>query len=1127
MATSNGSSGDDILVGTTGSDNLSGGAGSDTLDGGAGSDRLNGGSGTDTLDGGSGSDVLNGDSGNDTLVYNLSENLNGSKDVYTGGSGIDTILMQLSVTQWTDPAVRAQLQAYVAHLAAVKLNTQGEVSNGSASDFVFNFTNGTSLTVQMMEKLVVAVQNGSGQYVPVDYLQSLITGTATGSVIEAGGVANGTAGTPTATAVVHADDLNGTDDLFQAVAAGAATVNGYGSYELTAAGVWTYTLDDSHAAVQALNVGGTLNDSFTVLSADGTAQLVSITINGTNDAAVITGTSSGDVSEAGGVANGTAGTPTATGDLLATDVDNAADAFQAVAAGAATVNGYGSYELTAAGVWTYTLDDSHAAVQALNVGGTLNDSFTVLSADGTAQLVSITINGTNDAAVITGTSSGDVSEAGGVANGTAGTPTATGDLLATDVDNAADAFQAVAAGAATVNGYGSYELTAAGVWTYTLDDSHAAVQALNVGGTLNDSFTVLSADGTAQLVSITINGTNDAAVITGTSSGDVTEAGGVANGTAGTPTATGDLLATDVDNAADAFQAVAAGAATVNGYGSYELTAAGVWTYTLDDSHAAVQALNVGGTLNDSFTVLSADGTAQLVSITINGTNDAAVITGTSSGDRNGAGEGTNGTAGTPTATGDLLATDVDNAADAFQAVAAGAATVNGYGSYELRAEEGRADKLDDSHAAVQAVNVGGTLNDSFTVLSADGTAQLVSITINGTNDAAVITGTSSGDVTEAGGVANGTAGTPTATGDLLATDVDNAADAFQAVAAGAATVNGYGSYELTVGSAWCRESEESQAAVQALNEGGTLNDSFTVLSADGTAQLVSITINGTNDAAVITGTSSGDVTEAGGVANGTAGTPTATGDLLATDVDNAADAFQAVAAGAATVNGYGSYELTAAGVWTYTLDDSHAAVQALNVGGTLNDSFTVLSADGTAQLVSITINGTNDAAVITGTSSGDVTEAGGVANGTAGTPTATGDLLATDVDNAADAFQAVAAGAATVNGYGSYELTAAGVWTYTLDDSHAAVQALNVGGTSFPTRRSSDLDGTAQLVSITINGTNDAAVITGTSSGDVTEAGGVANGTAGTPTATGDLLATDVDNAADAFQAVAAGAAT
>ena len=42
----------------------------------------------------------------------------------------------------------------------------------------------------------------------------------------------------------------------------------------------------------------------------------------------------------------------------------------------------------------------------------------------------------------------------------------------------------------------------------------------------------------------------------------------------------------------------------------------------------------------------------------------------------------------------------------------------------------------------------------------------------------------------------------------------------------------------------------------------------------------------------------------------------------------------------------------TAAGVWTYTLDNSNAAVQALNVGGTLTDSFTVTTVDGTAQVV-------------------------------------------------------------------------------------------------------------------------------------------------------------------------------
>ena len=68
------------------------------------------------------------------------------------------------------------------------------------------------------------------------------------------------------------------------VAAGTATTNGYGTFGVTAAGVWTYTLNNSNASVQALNVGGTLSDTFTVTTVDGTAQLVSITINGSNDA---------------------------------------------------------------------------------------------------------------------------------------------------------------------------------------------------------------------------------------------------------------------------------------------------------------------------------------------------------------------------------------------------------------------------------------------------------------------------------------------------------------------------------------------------------------------------------------------------------------------------------------------------------------------------------------------------------------------------------------------------------------------------------------------------------------------------------------------------------------------------
>ena len=140
MTTITGSNGSDLLTGTAGSDTINSGNGDDTVSGGAGNDSLNGGAGNDTLDGGSGSDQLNGGSGNDTLIYNVSENLvAGTKDVYTGGAGVDTLQLLFTRAQWLDSATQTQISAYLAHLAAVTNAKTGEVSNGSASDFVFSF----------------------------------------------------------------------------------------------------------------------------------------------------------------------------------------------------------------------------------------------------------------------------------------------------------------------------------------------------------------------------------------------------------------------------------------------------------------------------------------------------------------------------------------------------------------------------------------------------------------------------------------------------------------------------------------------------------------------------------------------------------------------------------------------------------------------------------------------------------------------------------------------------------------------------------------------------------------------------------------------------------------------------
>ncbi|WP_249139332.1 VCBS domain-containing protein [Bradyrhizobium japonicum] len=449
---------------------------------------------------------------------------------------------------------------------------------------------------------------------------AIISGTTTGSIIEAGGIANGTPGTPTATGTLSDTDVDDPPNTFTTVSSPTTSTGGYGTFTMTAAGVWTYTLDNSNLAVQGLNAGETLTDSFTVTTIGGTAQVVMITINGAGDAAIISGATTGALIEAGGIANATPGTPVATGTLTDTDVDTIANAFTAVGSPTASAAGYGTFTMTAAGVWTYTLDNANAAVQALNTGETLTDTFTVTTLDGTAQVVTVTIHGTNDAAIVSGTMTGSVTEAGGIANATPGSPSATGTLFAADVDNASNTFTAVSSPKASTNGYGTFTLTAAGVWTYTLDNASAAVQALNVGGTLTDSFTVTALDGTPQVVTVTIHGSNDAAIISGTTTGSVTEAGTFSPGV---PIATGTLTDTDVDNAPNTFTAVSSQTASDGGYGTFTMTAAGVWTYTLDNNNSVVQALDVGDTLTDTFTVTAIDGTTQTVTVAIHGASDA------------------------------------------------------------------------------------------------------------------------------------------------------------------------------------------------------------------------------------------------------------------------------------------------------------------------------------------------------------------------------------------------------------------------------------------------------------------------------------------------------------------------
>ncbi|WP_247518179.1 VCBS domain-containing protein [Bradyrhizobium sp. 190] len=493
-----------------------------------------------------------------------------------------------------------------------------------------------------------------------------------------------------------------------------------------------YTFVPDNDAINAL-VEPTITD-FMITVSDGTLsarQPFTIAINGTNDAAIISGATNGTAIEASSVANtalGTLGTLSATGKLTSTDVDDAPNTFAAVGTPAASAGGFGTFTMTAAGVWTYAVNDANSGVQALNVGDKLTDSFTVTTIDGTSQVVTVTINGANDAAIISGAITGSVTEDGGTKYDS---PTAAGTLTATDVDNA-PGFTAVDCPTTSDAGIGTFTMTADGAWIYKLDDSNCTVQALNVGDTLTDTFKVTSLDGTAQLVTVTINGTNDAAIICGTKDGSVIEAGGAANSASCKPTATGALTDTDVDNTPNTFTAVDSPKPSTGGYGTFTMTTDGVWTYTLDDTNSKVQALNACDKLTDCFTVTTIDGTPQEVKITINGTNDAAVISGATTGSVTEAGACTYGT---PIATGTLTDTDVDNTPNTFTAVNCPTASDGGYGSFTMTKDGVWTYKLDNANCEVQALNDCDTLTDCFEVTTIDGTAQVVTITINGADD--------------------------------------------------------------------------------------------------------------------------------------------------------------------------------------------------------------------------------------------------------------------------------------------------------------------------------------------------------------------------------------------------------
>jgi VCBS repeat-containing protein len=476
--------------------------------------------------------------------------------------------------------------------------------------------------------------------------------------------------------------------------AGAASDKGYGTYTINADGNWSYHLNNSDPAVQALHSGDKLIDTFTFRSLDGSAsRVVTITIHGTDDIPVIEGTDTGTVTEDTKL--------TVSGQIEVIDPDGGQSSVQPVVSPQASQNGYGSFVVTAEGIWTYWLDNSKPAVQGLAENQTLTDSFTIHSQDGSVtKAVTITIAGSNDGPTVpevfltVGEDSGEVTRV----------------LAGEDIDSDDDAASLTYQLFSGAGPWGGWINISGNVLSYTPDPSFQQLAANETAQVLA-TYRAIDRHGATTAptnIWITITGANDAPVINvanGNASGAVTEDA--------VAIATGQLTATDIDhNAAQTWS-------VVNGQGSYgKLTVdqTGRWTYTLDNATTAAQELGGNDHPVETFTVRVTDEHGavddQTVTVTVNGTNDAPVATGENF-RVNAGGVLTIGAPG-------LLANDRDVDSTSLSAVLAGGPA---HGTLSL----------DGNGSFVYTPTPGFTGADSFTYRVTDGslTSEVVTVAIH------------------------------------------------------------------------------------------------------------------------------------------------------------------------------------------------------------------------------------------------------------------------------------------------------------------------------------------------------------------------------------------------------------
>ena len=562
--------------------------------------------------------------------------------------------------------------------------------------------------------------------------------------------------------------------------------------------------------------------------------------------------------------------------------------------------------ITANGQIGYALDPARA--EALAAGETFQDSFlyAIRLTNGSLvwQTVNVTITGTNDRPVATA----DSALVGEDVPATGSVALNDGDVDHGSVLTFATSGQ-LPAGFAMAND---------GSWA--LDTANAAYQSLAAGETkqLTIGYTVSDEHGasSSSLLTITVTGTNDAPIASAATD-QVAEDAAIS----------GQLAASDADHGASLTYAVEKGAPE-----GFVLATNGSWTF--DANQAEFQALAEGESVGIlvTYRVTDEHGASSLstLTLTVTGTNDAPVATSTATEVAEG-----------DTASGQLFALDQDHGATLNFAVVGDAPdgfSVSPDGSWTFDAANEAYQDL--GAGEIRIVRVPFTATDEHGATA----SSFLTMAVTGTNDGPVLTGT---PATLAAGFED-TSFTVTAE-QLLAGWSDPEGDGLSITSLsadhGTVVANQDGSFSVTP--------DDNYYGAVLLTYGVT--DGFASASAS-----LGLSLDAVNDpAGNFTGSTSGAVTEDALV-------DVVSGNVDFSDPDNPNDSWSPISNPILSDKGYGTFTVSADGVWQYQLNNGNSTVDGLQTGQTLLDTFTLTTADGTTTQVSVTINGHSDYVYVT-----------------------------------------------------------------------------------------------------------------------------------------------------------------